>query len=189
MPFCFRGDAVNLADVAIDTERLTLTAITAEFTTAIFEHFTPEITRFMLPAPPTSITDTEEFVRSAITALHTGEDLHLTITDRSNAEFLGLCGLHTRNLERRPELGIWLKKTAHRNGYGLEAITALKHWADKHLIYEYVIYPVDRRNTASCRIPVALGGKVIGEKKETSMGGFELDELVYAIERVPPDGA
>ena len=39
---------------------------------------------------------------------------------------------------------------------GKEAITALKHWADANLRYEYLAHPVDRRNGASRRIPESL---------------------------------
>ncbi len=98
-------------------------------------------------------------------------------------EFLGLCGLHLAAQFPEPELGIWLKKSAHGNGYGLEAIAGIKTWAEAHLAFERMIYPVDRKNRPSRKIAEALGGRIFLEQRVMSMAGIELDEVVYAIPR------
>ncbi len=185
MPFQFRGSAVDLANVIIESERLRLLSLTERYTESIFESFTPDITRYMLPKAPESLSETEAFVASAIDGFERGTDLHLVIIGRATSEFFGVCGLHDRE---EPELGIWLKKPAHGLGYGREAIAALIDWATQHLIFDYLIYPVDRRNTPSLKIPESLGGKVIGERTERSQSGVELDELVYALGRDSRNG-
>ena len=96
-------------------------------------------------------------------------------------EFLGCVGLH-RPHTRFPELGIWLKKSAQGMGYGSEAIRALKDWADRNLDYVYLVYPVDRNNSASRRIPESLGGKPVASYEKMSMGGNRLDIIVYRID-------
>ncbi|MDZ4875470.1 MAG: hypothetical protein CLLPBCKN_004866 [Chroococcidiopsis cubana SAG 39.79] len=65
-------------------------------------------------------------------------------------------------LGKTPEFGIWLK-TAHGRKYGLEAIRGIKNWAEQNLDYEYFLYPVNRANIASRKIPETLGGKVVRE--------------------------
>ena len=123
------------------------------------------------------------FVELALLGLDRRDDLNLVICLQDGGEFLGICGLYARGQPSEPELGIWLKKAAHGHGYGLEAITALKKWADSQLEYERLLFPVDRRNTPSRRIPEELGGRIIAEKKITSMSGTELDIVIFAIDR------
>lgn len=74
-----------------------------------------------------------------------------------------------------------MKKAAQGNKYGLEVITALKDWADENLDYQYLIYPVDKNNIASRKIPEALGGKVIQEYEKVNQQGKILQALEYWI--------
>jgi ribosomal-protein-alanine N-acetyltransferase len=161
--------------------RLLLTPVASEYADEIFKEFTPEITTYMLPRSPSHISETEQFIADACKQREAGTDLVFVILDKQNSDFLGVCGLHgTRNAEE-PEFGIWLKKTAQRKALGLEAITVLKAWCERSLSIEGFVYPVDRRNQPSRRIPEAIGGKVVSEKKVATMSGGELDELIYLI--------
>lgn len=175
--------SLDLNAVVIESERLKLASVDPVYVVEIFYNFTPEITRYMLPAPPQSVVDTQRFVAAARASATQGKELTLTIHARMNAEFLGLCGIHARGRQDEPELGIWLKKSAQKHGYGRETISALRDWADIHLEFEHLLYPVDRRNLPSRRIPETLGGRILRERKEKSQSGTELDELVYAFER------
>jgi len=60
----------------------------------------------------------------------------------------------------------------------------LKAWADQNLEYDYIKYPVDKRNIASRKIPEALGGAIAGEKAKTSRSGRKLLTLEYHVPRV-----
>ena len=182
MKFLLRDDSLDLGQVVIKTDRVQLQPVSMDFAPEIFRHFTLEITRYMVPAPAEKLSDTAEFVEAALRGFRRCEDLHLVIVSRVGHEFLGVCGLHSRGKPKEPELGVWLKKSAHRNGYGLEAITALKNWVEINLELDRLLYPVDRRNIPSRRIPECLGGKVVSTVKVMSMGGSELDEVVYGIE-------
>jgi RimJ/RimL family protein N-acetyltransferase len=95
-------------------------------------------------------------------------------------EFLGHGGMHDVD-SPTPELGIWLKKSAHGQKYGIEAVTAVVHWACDNLDVRYLRYPVDRRNVPSRRIPEALGGVIEAEYGWTSDAGRELDLVEYRI--------
>lgn len=170
---------MNLLTVEIQTSRLLLLPISLEYKDEIFLEFTKAITTYMYSCPTQTIVETEAFIQDSIKKLEDGTNLQLVILAKDSQEFLGCAGLY--DLEQDPQFGIWLKKTAHGHKYGLEAITALKDWADQNLDYEYIIYLVDRRNIASRKIPEALRGKTIQEYAEINMSGTVLQTLEYRI--------
>lgn len=170
---------MNLLTIEITTPRLLLLPIFLDYKDEIFSEFTEEITTYMYSCPTQTIAETEAFIQNSIKKLEHGINLQIVILAKDSKKFLGCAGLH--NLDKVPELGIWLKKSAHGNKYGLEAITVLKEWADQNLDYEYLLYLVDRNNIASRKIPEALGGKVIQEYEEISMSGNVLQTVEYRI--------
>ena len=104
----------------------------------------------------------------------------MVIIDKKTKEFLGCAGLH--HLDRKtPELGIWLKKSSHGKNYGKESIFALKEWADKNIIYDYLLYPVADNNMPSRKIPEALGGKVAREYDKKNLSGVKHHFIEYRI--------
>lgn len=170
---------MNLLTVEIQTSRLLLLPISLEYKDEIFSEFTKAITTYMYSCPTQTIVETEAFIQNSIKKLEDGTNLQLVILAKDSKELLGCTGLY--NLDKVPELGIWLKKAAHGHKYGLEAITAIKEWADQNLDYEYLLYLVDQRNIASRKIPEALRGKIIQEYEEINMSGKVLQTLDYRI--------
>lgn len=170
---------MNLLNLEISTNRLLLKHISLEYKSDIFSEFTAEITRYMIPRSPQDISEIELFINQSIIEVGNGGALIFVILKKSSQEFLGCAGIH--DLAGNPELGIWLKRSAHGNKYGLEAITAIKKWADENLNYEYLRYPVDRRNIASRKIPEALGGNIFRQYDRVNMSGNTLHLLEYRI--------
>ena len=109
-----------------------------------------------------------------------GQELQVVILNKTTEEFLGHGGISKLNTNT-PELGIWIKKGAHGNKYGREAVGGLKKWAERNLIYKYLTYPVDKRNVASRKIAEALGGSIEAEYKEENTAGNLLDIVEYRI--------
>ena len=171
---------MNLLDVNIETNRLLLVPINRKYAEDIFRTFTAVITGYMYPRPATDISETLEFIDSALKGLENGTNLQLVIVDKSSMEFLGCAGLHKVG-QIDPELGIWIKKSSHGNGYGHEAITAVIGWARAHIQFEHLRYPVDKRNVPSRRIPERNGGVIRREYRKMNQNGFELDEVEYWI--------
>lgn len=171
---------MNLIDVEIQTERLSLKAMDKSYISHIFNDFTKDITTYMYPQPSGNIKDSEQFVMSSIEGLQSGTNLQLVIIDKSSQEFLGCCGLHQLN-NNEPELGIWLKKSAHGHSYGLEAIKGIIDWTRTNMNYDHLKYPVDRQNLPSKRIPEYFKGKVVKEYILKNMEGKELDIVEYQI--------
>ena len=71
--------------------------------------------------------------------------------------------MHGKSSVITPEFGIWLKIGAHGKKLGREAIETLALWAVDNIDFEYAIYPVDRANVSSCKIPEYLGGTITPE--------------------------
>lgn len=165
---------------SIETERLSLKTITLDYKEDIFREFTPEITVYMKPKPAETIEEIIDFIESSMKSNEGGSNFQIVIIDKNTGEFLGAGGLHHIDT-KTPELGIWIKKTAHGHGYGKEAMYALKEWADNNLDYEYVLYPVAEENIASRRIPESMGGKLEREYDDTNGLGEKLNLLEYRI--------
>lgn len=171
---------LSLTDIVITSDRLKLIPISEKYLQDIFREFTPDVTRYMFPKSPDKIDETLQFISSAQEKLVKGEDLNVVILNLKTGEFLGGGGINKINTDT-PELDIWIKKPAHGNKYGQEAVKALKKWADKHLMYKYLRYPVDKRNVPSKKIAESLGGVVKAEYKKTNLAGNILDEVEYRI--------
>jgi RimJ/RimL family protein N-acetyltransferase/GNAT superfamily N-acetyltransferase len=162
------------------TKRLLLKIISLEYKENIFKEFTPEIVLYMTPKPAETIQDTIDFINSSIKKNYEGKNFQIVIVDKDTNEFLG-CGSLNHIDTKTPELGIWIKKSAHGHGYGMETMQALKGWADNNLDYQYIIYPVAEENIASRRIPESMGGKVEKEIDEKNGLGQEMHFVEYHI--------
>ncbi|MEP6636440.1 MAG: GNAT family N-acetyltransferase [Acidobacteriota bacterium] len=184
-PLKTKNGQVVICPDEIESSRLHLRPIAAEYADEIFKEFTPEITTYMFPRSPSHISETHQFIADACKKREEGTDLVFVILDKQTSEFLGVCGLHRSRNAREPEFGIWLKKSAHKRALGREAIGVLKVWCERMLSIDGFVYPVDRRNHPSRKIAEALGGKAVGEKKVRNMSGGELDELIYRIPLSP----
>jgi [ribosomal protein S5]-alanine N-acetyltransferase len=170
----------DLLKVKISSNRLTLRAVALEFQEDIFREFTEKITTYMFPRSPENIYDTKLFITESLKKMVQGDEIILVILEKKSQEFLGCTGIHKLKTNS-PEIGIWLKKSAHGNGYGLETVTILKEWAEENLDYDYLIYPVDVANIPSRRIPERLGGESFREYDKTNLSGKVLHLLEYKI--------
>lgn len=164
----------------LTTERLRLVPLDETYVESIFSEFTQEITTYMMPKAPHDISETEEYIASQRPKLEHGEELPVVILDKVTGEFLGCGGIHHLST-RTPELGIWIKKSAHGNHYGREAVAGLRAWAEKNLDYDYLLYPVDERNIPSRKIAEALGGVVSKKYKKINQAGKQLHTIEYRI--------
>ena len=171
---------LDLFAIVIDSERLRLIPTSHVYSQEIFTEFTPGITTFMFPKPPDVIDETLEFIRSAREEMNQQSSLQIVVLSKPTGEFLGCGGIHRIDGET-PELGIWIKASAHGNKFGREAVAALTGWARANLAFDYLTYPVDRRNFASRQILESLGGLVEAEYEKTNQSGTILDILEYRI--------
>lgn len=147
---------MDFRSVVIETERLFLAPIDQKYRQDIFLAFTDRVSRYTWPQPTGNIADTDVFISGSSESVGRGEELQFAIVSKESGEFIGCTGLH--HLWTRPEPGLWLKESAWNNGFGFEIVAALKLWADEHIKYEYLYYPVHKDNIPSRSIPEKLGG-------------------------------
>jgi [ribosomal protein S5]-alanine N-acetyltransferase len=173
---------MELPELEILTNRLLLLPISQKYQEDIFREFTKEVTTYMYPRPPQDLTETEEFINDSLREMQTGNHLVIVILKKDSQEFLGCTGIHEIH-SKNPVFGIWLKKSVHNLGYGLETMTALKNWVDENLDYEYLIYDADQANIPSRRIAEKLGGQIVKEYDKTNLSGRVLQIVEYRISR------
>ena len=99
----------NLTTVIIEGKRIILKPISLKYLEVVFQEFSREITRFTYSKLANHISETQYFINRAIKKIANKTALTLTILNKTNWEFLGVCGIHRINTIH-PELGIWLKK-------------------------------------------------------------------------------
>ncbi len=169
---------MNLSNIIITTERLKLVPVSIRYAEIISKEFTPKVTTYMFPKPAETINDTLAFIHMSQEQLIKGESLNVSIFDLQTRELLGGGSINHANT-KTPVLGIWIKKGVHGYKYGREAVRGLKEWAEEHLRYEYLTYPVDKRNIPSRKIAESLGGIAGKEYKKINQSGNELEIIEY----------
>ncbi len=171
---------LQLLHTRITTQRLLLLPVAPEYVDDIFNEFTAKITTYMYPSTPKRREETMEFIIGAREAAEKGEELQVSIFKNDTNEFLGGAGLHNLQNEM-PELGIWIKHSAHHHGYGKEAILGLIDFAKQHTKATHLCYPVDKDNLPSRKIPESLGGIIMRAFDKLTPRGVILHTLEYSI--------
>ena len=173
----------NLLELEIPGERIMLRAVSDKYVDIMFREFDSEITKYMFPSPNEDIGQAQTFIDKSRKEMAAGHTLTFSFIDKDTGEFLGNGGLHTNSSPAStPELGLWIKKSAHGNKYGREAIHTLCNWARANLEFDYLIYPVARDNIASRKIPESLGGVIFKEEITQKANGEDMDTVVYKID-------
>jgi RimJ/RimL family protein N-acetyltransferase len=171
---------MDLRHVALASERLTLTAFTADDAAEIFDAVTPAVTRYMAFDPSPSRESFAAVWHDWLPKMAAGAELFMVVRRKSTGEFLGMAGLHRLELAE-PEAGIWIKPAAHGRGYGREAVATLISWAARACGIQDVIYPVVEANHPSRRLAERLDGVIIGARTLRKSPERELPEVVYKI--------
>ncbi len=170
---------MNVIDLMLEGKNIYLKVVSMDYLEDIFREFNESIITYMYPGPSTDIEETKKFVKSSIKKAEEGKDFTFMILKKDTDEFIGCGGVHHLDSDC-PEFGIWVKKSAHGNHYGLDAIhICYAYFKD---FYQKFIYPVDKRNFASKRIPLSLGGMLHNSYDELSLDGRKLFIEDYIID-------
>jgi lysophospholipase L1-like esterase/RimJ/RimL family protein N-acetyltransferase len=164
----------------IITKRLKLIPINEDHVQDIFKEFNSQVTKYMYPKPADTVQETIKFVTDSMAKFKYGTDIVFVATLKETNEFIGCMGIHDINT-KTPALGVWTKISSHGHGYGLEGMNGIIKYAKKHLDVDYLIYPVDRRNHASRRIPEQNKGLIAKCYLEKSAMGIQLYIIEYHI--------
>ena len=164
--------------IVIQSPRLRLSQFQMMDAQEVFGCITPAIAKFMPWEPPSwgeYVTRCEKRVQAP-----EPNKFSFVIRRLDNKECLGMASLEDAD-SVSPELGLWLKESAHGQGFGREVVTALVKWRHTTLGKESFIYPVTVQNTASRRIAENLRGEIIGNRTNP-----KYDSVVYKISFYEP---
>jgi len=179
----------DLKTVTLKSDRLDFQSVDLSLAETIYETFTPEVARFMIPRAPMIPAESEQFLRETLIRVAEGREIVLAIREARTGRFLGLCGIHARANAREPELGIWLREDAQNHGYGTEAIDALLGWGSRHLVCDRFLYRVSQHNLSSRRVAEANGGLLLPKSLLTQIESQRPDEVIYQVPRHTSDPA
>ena len=177
-----------VADLVLASQRLTLRPFTPEDAADVFAAITPALTRFLGWEAPASPAVFAEVWRDWLGA-DAATEFHFVVRSSQTEELFGLVGLHGIG-DAEPELGVWIKESAHGHGYGREAVRAVVTWASQRLAIRMFAYlriptkpatnsnrkPAAERNVASRRLAEALNGVVVGSQSRSKFA-----EVLYRI--------
>lgn len=109
--------------------------------------------------------DAEQWVRDTIAGRAAGTAFEFIITGRDE-ELYGVCGLNGIDpVNRRANLGYWVRSSAQGRGLATEAVRQLVHWAAVHTDLIRLEVVVAEENTASLRVAQKAGAIVEGTLK------------------------
>lgn len=166
-------------ELDLRTERLVIQPFQDEFLEDYYREFTDEITQYQYPDAFPDLDAARSLVHEFVADMERGDMLELVILT-PNGEFLGSMeafGLR----EETPEVGLWLKSSAHGKGYGYEALKALLDYLSAKGTYRYYIYEVDVRNLPSIRLVERFSFEKGGCEDIVTESGKELRLQCYRI--------
>ena len=159
--------------IVIHSSRLQLSQFQMLDAPDVFGCIMPAIAKFMPWEPPSW----SEYVARCEKRVRAPEPNNFSFVIRrlDNRECLGMASFEDAD-SVSPEVGLWLKESAHGQGFGREVVAELVKWGHATLGKESFIYPVAVQNTASRRIAESLHGEIIGNRKNP-----KYDSVVYRI--------
>lgn len=175
----------SFTKIQLPTKRLSLRPLRASDAQAIFELFTdPDVLRYW-GTPWTSIDSADDFIAKESEAMSTGKHVRLGIELKESGKLIGVCNLFNLSASsRRAEVGYCLAKTAWRQGYITESLTALLDYGFQVLDLNRVEADIDPRNVASAKSVEAQGFVQEGYLPERwILNGEFSDSLMYGLLR------
>lgn len=172
-------EIINNPEFKIETSRLEIVPISEKYAYDYFIEFDAEITKYQYAEPFKTLESTKEFIADFTELKKRGTNLVCCILDKEN-NFIGSIEIYRLDT-KTPEIGLWIRKSEQRNGYGYESIIAVINFFQKHMDIDYFIYESDRRNPNSIKLVEALGGVEVGFNQTESNGGNILELNIYHI--------
>jgi RimJ/RimL family protein N-acetyltransferase len=172
---------MDYSDIYIKTNRLKIKPISLKYINEIFNEFNSEICKYLIPQPSKNINEIRNFINISICQIKNGITIQFELENKQD-EFVGIVDVYKINT-REPELGIWIKAKEQNRGYGTEALKAIIEWINLNIEYDYLIYPIDRRNERSRKLIEKLNGKIENVRMNKNSNDIEFEEVEYRISK------
>lgn len=163
----------------LNTERLSIRPFSKSFLKDYYQEFTDEITKYQYPDSFPDIETADTVLSGFARDMERGEMLELVILAK-DGRFLG--SMEVFGLKgATPEIGLWIKSSAHGAGYGYEALRGLLDHLNAAKTYEYYIYEADVKNIPSIRLVAKFHAEKEGCEDITTESGKELTLQTYHV--------
>ena len=149
-------------EVLFQTERLMICPFSCDFLEDYYREFTDAVTKYQFPDSFKSLDAAREVMSGFVKDMAEGRMLELAVLTPDGGFIGGMEAFGTDG--ETPEVGLWIKSSAHHMGYGYEALRGLIDYLNAQKKYRYYIYEVDVRNLPSVHLV---------EKFHSEKGGFE----------------
>jgi RimJ/RimL family protein N-acetyltransferase len=169
----------------ITTERLILRKIRLEDAPILFAAYTQddEVTRYTTWRPHQKLEQTEEFVRSCLSAWERKTRFPFVIMLREGNEIIGMIDPHVEG--SIVGLGYVIAHDHQGKGYATEAARAMIDWALQQPEINRVYATTDVENAASARVMEKAGmqreGLLLKYIIHPDMGDEPRDSYIYAV--------
>ncbi|WP_167954782.1 GNAT family N-acetyltransferase [Anaerosporobacter faecicola] len=163
----------------LKTERLIIQPFDYEYLEQYYREFTDEITKYQYPDRFNNIEEAKNLVSEFVEEMKQGNMLELVILT-SDGEFLGSMEAFGIR-EETPEVGLWLKQSIHKLGYGYEALKALIDDLSARETYRYFTYEADVRNEQSIHLVEKFAHEKLGCEEIVTESGKKLKLQTYHI--------
>lgn len=156
--------------LTLTTERLRLRPMTLDDVAAVYEIFSdPDTMKYWSTPPHTSTDDSRALIERAMENIADGKTVSLAITtidDESN-QLIGLVTLHSIDkASAHAELGYILNPDFRKQGFMIEAVTALLRHGFETMKLHRVEASIDPDNLASGAVLKTLGFQLEGLLRE-----------------------
>jgi ribosomal-protein-alanine N-acetyltransferase len=172
---------MDYSNIFIETVRLKIRPISFKYIKEIFDEFTSEICKYLIPQPSKNISEIRDFINLSICQVKNGITIQFELENKLD-EFVGIVGVYKINT-RNPELGLWIKTKEQNKGYGTEALNAIIEWINLNIEYDHLIYPIDKRNERSRKLIEKLNGKIADVHMNRNSNDIEFEEVEYWISK------
>ncbi len=98
-----------------------------------------------------TVEEERVFINGAIGNRIIGKALECYIFDRNTGSLIGSIGISDLDT-LEPNLGLWIRKEYHGQGYGIEVYAAFLEWARNTTNFSFFKHAVNPENTASIKL-------------------------------------
>jgi RimJ/RimL family protein N-acetyltransferase len=135
--------------------------------------------------PQYTIHDTIQFLSSRAEAFRKDGEVGFAVLERSSGRLVGGCGINQIDQAAlRANLGYWLRTSATKRGYAVEAARLVARWALLTLGLERIEIVAATGNHASQRVAANLGAlREAVARKRLRVHGVQHDAVVFSLIR------
>lgn len=154
----------DLSELVIQTDNLTLKAVTADDAEFIIESLNPQVNQYLSFNAYTDINLAHKYINEGIKKMKSGDSLLMVATNQSDQK-VGMFSIGSFG-DSKLKNGLWLNQNFWNQGYGYEGMQALISWVEKNCTYQYIEYDAYTENIATQKIAIKCGGVLVRDSFE-----------------------